>query len=76
MFVNGIPFFTTLSRGIRMFTAEHLPSRTAAQLGHSLTKVLNIYRRGGFVVRVVLMDMEFELLADVFDLVTINTSAA
>eukprot|EP00804_Cyclotella_cryptica_P008908 CCRYP_012018-RA/>CCRYP_012018-RA protein AED:0.42 eAED:0.38 QI:0/0/0/1/1/1/2/0/309 len=42
MFVNGIPFFTTLSRGIQM--AEHLPSRTAAQLGNSLMKVLNIYR--------------------------------
>eukprot|EP00804_Cyclotella_cryptica_P018940 CCRYP_006455-RA/>CCRYP_006455-RA protein AED:0.43 eAED:0.43 QI:0/0/0/1/0/0.5/2/0/319 len=59
-----------------MFTAEHLPSRTAAQLGNSLKKVLNIYRQGGFIVRVVLMDMEFKPLADVFDLVTINTLAA
>eukprot|EP00804_Cyclotella_cryptica_P002560 CCRYP_010401-RA/>CCRYP_010401-RA protein AED:0.15 eAED:0.13 QI:0/0/0/0.5/1/1/8/0/1350 len=76
MFVNGIPLFTTLSRDLRMFTAEHLPSRTAKQLSGSLNKVLNIYRRGGFTVRVVLMDMEFEPLADVFDLVTINKTAA
>ena len=31
MFVNGIPFFTTLSRDIRFGTAKHVPSRTAKQ---------------------------------------------
>ena len=30
MFVNGIPFLVTLSRKIRLFTVEFLPSRTAA----------------------------------------------
>eukprot|EP00957_Ditylum_brightwellii_P179193 13652001-Ditylum_brightwellii.AAC.1 len=29
MFVNGLAYFTTLGRGIRFGTAEHIPSRTA-----------------------------------------------
>eukprot|EP00804_Cyclotella_cryptica_P004983 CCRYP_014105-RA/>CCRYP_014105-RA protein AED:0.40 eAED:0.44 QI:0/0/0/1/0/0/2/0/207 len=37
----------------------------AVLLGHSLTKVLYIYQRGGVIVSVVLMDMEFEPLADI-----------
>ena len=32
MFVNGYPFLVTLSRNIRLFTVELLPSRTAKQL--------------------------------------------
>ena len=43
MFVNGIPFLTTLSRKIRLVTAEYLPTWMAKQLGSSLTKVVNLY---------------------------------
>jgi hypothetical protein len=76
MFVNGVAFLVTLSRGIRMYTAEYMPTRTVDQLGSGLTKVLNLYRRGGFVVRVILMDMEFEPLSDSFELVnTLETSS-
>ena len=76
MFVNSVAFLVTLSRGIRMHTAEYMPTWTVDQLDSGLTKVLNLYRRGGFVVRVILMDMEFEPLADSFKLVRINTTAA
>ena len=76
MFVNGIAFLTTLSRKIRMFTAEHIPTRTGPQLISSLTKVAKLYSRGGFIVRVILMDMEFEKVADDFDLIQVNTTAA
>ena len=44
-------------------------------LGSGLKKVLNLYRREGFIVRVVLMDIEFESLTDVLDLVQVNTTA-
>ena len=60
MFVNGLPFLTTFSRDIRFGTAEHVPSRTAKQLANSLMKVVKLYAKGGFVVRNVLMDGEFE----------------
>ena len=76
MFVNGIPFLTTLSRKIQLRTAEFLPSRTASQLSKSLKKVMRLYYRGGFNVRVILMDMKFVKLADEFDVVEINTTAA
>ena len=76
MFVSGIPFLVTLSRGIRLCTAEYMPTRTADQLGGGLKKVLNLYRRGGFIVRVILMDMEFESLTDELELVQVNTTAA
>jgi hypothetical protein len=76
MFVSGIPFLVTLSRGIRLYTAEYMLTRTADQLGSGLKKVLNLYCRGGFIVRVILMDMEFESLSDVLDLVQVNTTAA
>jgi hypothetical protein len=56
MFVNGISFFMTFSRDIRMITAEFIPSRAAAMLSSALTKIVKLYARGGFVVRLVLMD--------------------
>ena len=76
MFVNGIPFLVTRSRDIRLNTAEFLPSRTAKQLSSSLTKIVKIYARGGFTVRLVMMDMEFEKIKDDFDKVVVNTTAA
>ena len=76
MFVNGLPFFVTLSRGIKLLTTEFLPSRTANQLHDSLQTVARLYRRGGFLVKMCLMDMEFKPLEDVSKDVPINTTAA
>ena len=59
MFVNGLPFLTTFSRDIQFGTAEHVPYRTAKKLANYSMKVVNIYAKGGFVVRNVLMDGEF-----------------
>ena len=64
MFVNGIPFLITFSRNIRLITAEHVPTRTARQLAKSLMNIVELYGRGGFLVRLVLMDMEFEKIKD------------
>ena len=60
MFVSSIPFLFTFSRKIKMITAEYVPSRTAQQQANSLTKIVNTYARGGFVIYLSLMDMEFE----------------
>ena len=64
MFVNGMPFLITLYRRITMLTVEHIPSRTDKQLGSSLTKMVHLYARGGFVVSVVLMDQEFDKIVN------------
>ncbi|EJK60825.1 hypothetical protein THAOC_18763, partial [Thalassiosira oceanica] len=76
MFVNGLGFLTTFSRDLRFHTAEYVPTRTAKQLSSSLKKIIQLYGRGGFVIRVILMDMEFDKVADLLDLVKCNTTAA
>jgi hypothetical protein len=76
MFVNGLPFFVTVSRGIKLYTAEFTPSRTVEMLTSKLMKVVRIYRRGGFLVRTALMDMEFKPLADLCEEVDVNTTSA
>ena len=74
MFVNGLPFLTTFSRDIRFGTAEHVPSRTAKQLANSLMKVVKLYAKGGFVVRNLLMDGEFEKFKPEISLIELNIS--
>ena len=64
LFVNGVPFLVTLSRKIRFLTAEHIPSRTAKQLGSSLMKIVNFYQRCGYVVNVIMMDQELDKVED------------
>eukprot|EP00804_Cyclotella_cryptica_P009645 CCRYP_011211-RA/>CCRYP_011211-RA protein AED:0.13 eAED:-0.02 QI:0/-1/0/1/-1/0/1/0/116 len=64
MFVNGLPFFVTLSRGIKLLTIEFLPSRTGNQLHDSLQTVARLYRRGGFLIKMCPMDMEFKPIKD------------
>ena len=53
MFVNGIAFLVSLSRGIRMYTCEHVPNQKVAQLSSSLKKTINLYARRGFTVRTI-----------------------
>ena len=74
MFVKGVPFLTTLSRDIIFGTAEHIPSRTAKQLATSLMKVVKLYAKGGFIVRNVLMDGEFEKVKPEISLIELNIS--
>ena len=76
MFVNSLPFFVTVSRSIKMVTVQFLPSRTAEMLCNKLRTILTIYRRGGYLVRTALMDMEFKPLTEKMDDVLINTTSA
>eukprot|EP00804_Cyclotella_cryptica_P010069 CCRYP_018044-RA/>CCRYP_018044-RA protein AED:0.31 eAED:-0.77 QI:0/-1/0/1/-1/0/1/0/270 len=76
MFVNGIPFLVTRSRGIQLITVEFLPRRTAKIIGSKLIRVLNVYQRAGFAVQTVLMDKEFDSVADQCPTLPINTTAA
>ena len=56
LFVSGVPFLVTLSITIKFRTTQFLPKRTARTLVSSLTKVLMLYARGGFIVNLALMD--------------------
>ena len=59
-----------------MITAKYVPSRTAQQLANSLTKIVNTYSRGCFVIDLALMDMEFEKVRDKLTIIEVNTTAA
>ena len=78
MFVNGIAFLVSLSRRSRFYTCGHVLNRKAKQLAHSLQKIVNLYARGGYRVRTIMMDMEFEKVKDEkgMELVGGNTTSA
>jgi hypothetical protein len=76
MFVNGMAFLTTLLRKLRLATVEQLPSHTATQLSNSLIKIVKLYACTGFIVRVIMMDQEFDKVEEACDMVEINTTVA
>jgi hypothetical protein len=76
MIVNGMAFLTTLSQKLRLSTVEQLLSRMATQLSNSLIKIVKPYTRTGFIVKVIMMDQEFDKVEDACNMVEINTTAA
>ena len=76
MFVNGLPFLITSSRGLNLVTIEHLPSRTAKRLVQTLERVFKIYTTAGFIIQTTMTDMEFEKLRPLMPHVALNTTAA
>jgi hypothetical protein len=75
-FVNGAPFLVTLSRNIKFVMAEHLPVRMANALVKHIERVLHVYGHGGFIVRTILMDGEFEKIKGLLHNVECNTTTA
>ena len=65
MYVNKIPFFVTVSRKIKFGTIEALDRQTESRLFKAIQHVARIYHHGGFRVRHVLMDGQFECLRGV-----------
>ncbi len=76
MFVNDLPFLVTSLQGLSLVTIEHLQSRTAKRLVHTLERVFRIYVTTGFVIQMALMDMEFEKLRTMMPHVALNTTVA
>jgi hypothetical protein len=76
MFVNDLPFLVTSLRGLSLVTIEHLQSRTAKHLVHTLERVFRIYATAGFVIQTALMNMEFEKFKTMMPQVALNTTAA
>ena len=59
MFVNKIPFVTTISRHIKFTTVEAIHKRTKLQLSESIKNVIAIYTQRGFKVEHALLNGEF-----------------
>ncbi|KAL7527762.1 hypothetical protein ACHAXR_004364, partial [Thalassiosira sp. AJA248-18] len=76
MFVSGLPFLITLSRGVRFTTVTFVPSRTAAELANSLKQVIKLYKRAGFTCQTSLMDGEFEKVKEkLLNWIVVNTTS-
>jgi hypothetical protein len=76
MFVNGLPFLVTSSRGISLVPIEHLPSITVKRLVHTLERLFRMYGSTGFVVQTTMMDMELEKLKNLLPHIALNTTTA
>jgi len=75
-FVDGTPFLLTVARRLKFITAEHVRVRTATNLSKHMTRVLEVYKRAGFIVRTILMDGEFEKIKSLMPSLECNTTAA
>ena len=75
MFINKIALLITHNQGISLITAEHLPVRTAKHIAKHLLRVVNVYHHGGCKVQTVLMDNEFNKVADELPQFIIKTMA-
>jgi hypothetical protein len=75
LFVNGLPFFVKLSRGIKLMIVEVLTNQTMKEFCNALKKAIIIYCRGGYMVRKCLMDMEFNKLVHNIEKVIVNSTA-
>ena len=53
-------------------TVEHTPSQTSDQLSKSLIKVIKLHGRVGFIIHMILVDMEFEKVAELLGNVEVN----
>ena len=70
MYVNRIPFVTTISRNIKFTTVEAIQNITKAQLAQLIKNVLPTYTQRGLQVDNVLLDGEFVPLCT--DLLTLG----
>jgi hypothetical protein len=65
-----------VARGLNLVTAKFTPSQTAKKLALGITRMIDLYARGGFQMGMVLMDNEFEKLRNLVPILVINTTAA
>ena len=55
LFFNGGLFIITSSRKMKFVTVKIIPSQTADNISKILNKVINLYGRNGFIIRMILM---------------------
>ena len=60
MFVNRNEFTITSERKLKFVTVDYIPSWTVGQGSKILIEVIQLYVIVGFIIHVILMDMEFE----------------
>jgi hypothetical protein len=59
LFVNGLPFVTSISRNVKFTTIEHVTNRSEPNLIKSLLNIVSRYKAQGFTPSTALMDHKF-----------------
>ena len=72
IFVNGYEFMVPSARNLSLLTIEHIPIQIYEQLSKILNKLINLYGRDSFIIRVILMDMKFEKVDEILGNFEVN----
>jgi hypothetical protein len=67
MFINGIVFFTKISRNIMFRTAKSISNQGKEEYVREMKNVLQIYKNAGFKVTRIHADDEFKLITNAFN---------
>ena len=76
IFFNVNEFMITSARKLKLVTVEHIWSQIDEQLSKSLNKVIKLYGRVSFIIRMILIDMEFEKVDELLQNFEFNIAAA
>ena len=75
MFVNGIPFVFSVSRGVNFTMVEYVIQLLKTVLADCIGKIFKFYRNKGCTIKMFLMDREFECIRYLIpEEVNINTT--
>ena len=66
MYINGMPFLTTISKNIKYCTAMWVADRTASTITSLVESVLKLYQQAGFQVTEVCTNHKFKPVLQVF----------
>eukprot|EP00957_Ditylum_brightwellii_P183278 13960761-Ditylum_brightwellii.AAC.1 len=76
LYINKIPFCTSVLRNIKFTTTKNINNRKKSTLLTAIKKIFKFYMSQGFVVINALMDREFEPLAEEFLPTKLNSTPA
>ena len=72
MYIQNMPFLTTISKSISYRTIQWIPDKTTKTLMDAFDAVFRIYNKAGFIINILHCDPEFCHLKDVMDDVDIE----
>ena len=64
MYVQGMPFFITVSRDLKLTTTELMSDKTQQTILNCITNIQSVYKNRGFEVKTLLMDREIIPVVD------------
>ena len=59
LFVNGILFLITVSKGINFLMSQYITTTSGSELKEAMRKVIEIYEGRGMMVTTGMVDMQF-----------------